>query len=190
MKAVTRAHDVSAFIVDWFAKDEMSDLVTNLKLQKLLYFSQGLFGALYDRRLFDESIEAWDMGPVVPDSYHEFKACGRHPIETVEGAIAIADKEAEIALRITCEKFGKYSAGYLVDLTHTEPTWIGSYKRARSAEIAFEDMTQHFKEYWLPKLDLNDEYKDSFVARVHGAFESAQKAPEQSADDLLAELNI
>jgi hypothetical protein len=54
----------------------------------------------------------------------------------------------------------------------------------------FEDMTRHFKEYWLPKLDLNDEYKDSFVARVQGAFESAQKAPEQSADDLLAEVGI
>jgi hypothetical protein len=61
---------------------------------------------------------------------------------------------------------------------------------ARGAEIAFEDMMQHFKEYWLPKLDLNDEYKDSFVARVHGALESAQKALEQSADDLLAELGV
>jgi hypothetical protein len=50
---------------------------------------------------------------------HELKACGRHLVETVERAIATADKEAEIAFRITCEKFGKYSTGYLVDLTHT-----------------------------------------------------------------------
>jgi hypothetical protein len=73
---------------------------------------------------------------------------------------------------------------------HAEPTWIGSYKRARSAEIAFGEMTQDFKGHWLPKINLNDKYKDSFVARVHGTFESAQKARKQSANDLLAELGI
>ena len=44
--------------------------ISNLKLLKLLYYAQGTFLALYGRPLFNESIEAWLHGPVVPDVYH------------------------------------------------------------------------------------------------------------------------
>jgi uncharacterized phage-associated protein len=159
MKAATRAHDASAFIVQWFAQDELSELVTNLKLQKLLYFSQSLFGALYERRLFAEPIEAWDMGPVVPNAYHEFKACGRHPIEKVEDARAIHDADARVALHLTCVKFGVYSANYLIKLTHQEPAWDKAYKLARNSEVEFEEMVQNFKDHWIDELELEDDYR-------------------------------
>lgn len=56
------------------------ELLTNMALQKILYFAEGRYLASQDRLLFDSRIEAWDYGPVVPDVYHEFKRYGSHPI--------------------------------------------------------------------------------------------------------------
>lgn len=48
--------------------------ISNMKLQKLVYFAQGFHAAFYDGRpLFEENIEAWKYGPVIPELYHKFK---------------------------------------------------------------------------------------------------------------------
>ena len=41
---------------------EVGDVMTNLKLQKLLYYMQGFHLAVFDTPLFDEDIEAWQYG--------------------------------------------------------------------------------------------------------------------------------
>ena len=63
----------------WFFQKH-GDLITNLKLQKLLYFAQGWFLALYDTPLFKEEIQAWIHGPVVATVYHSYKGFGYGPI--------------------------------------------------------------------------------------------------------------
>ncbi len=45
--------------------EDAGDLISNLKLQKLLYYAQGFHLALYDEPLFPEAIEAWTHGPVL-----------------------------------------------------------------------------------------------------------------------------
>ncbi|KJV77587.1 hypothetical protein RHORCCE3_2148 [Rickettsia hoogstraalii str. RCCE3] len=45
---------------------EAGDSITQLKLQKLIYFAQGIYLALFDKVLFEEEIKAWKHGPVVP----------------------------------------------------------------------------------------------------------------------------
>lgn len=42
------------------------ELMTNMKLQKMLYYQQGLHLAYFGTPLFDEDLEAWMYGPVVP----------------------------------------------------------------------------------------------------------------------------
>lgn len=42
------------------------DLISNLKLQKLIYYAQGFHLAISDRPLFPEPIKAWIHGPAVP----------------------------------------------------------------------------------------------------------------------------
>jgi uncharacterized phage-associated protein len=44
---------------------EAGDTITQLKLQKLIYFAQGISLALLDRPLFNEEIEAWKQEAVV-----------------------------------------------------------------------------------------------------------------------------
>lgn len=54
--------------------------VTCLKLVKLVYFVYAWYLAATAKRIFNDPIEAWDYGPVVPAIYHEFKEFGRQPI--------------------------------------------------------------------------------------------------------------
>jgi uncharacterized phage-associated protein len=53
-------------------EEELGDSISNLKLQKLVYYAQGFNLALFDGNpLFDEEIQAWTHGPVVPALYHQ-----------------------------------------------------------------------------------------------------------------------
>ena len=75
-------------IAKWFIARNKADyemgytdeLITNLKLQKLLYYAQGCVMALTDEPLFDEDIQAWEHGPVVPEIYHKYKSYGKSGI--------------------------------------------------------------------------------------------------------------
>ena len=72
------AGDVAKYIIKSLPVD-------NLKLQKLLYYSQGVHLVLNDRvPLFMEPIEAWDYGPVVPPVYREYKGRGLEIIPVPE----------------------------------------------------------------------------------------------------------
>jgi len=57
------------------------DNLTNLKLQKLLYYSQAWYLALNDETLFSDDIEAWVHGPVVSSVYQEYKKYRYHDID-------------------------------------------------------------------------------------------------------------
>lgn len=51
--------------------DAFDDL-TNMKINKLLYFAQGHYLREYGEPLFDDGIEAWDHGPVIPAVYSAY----------------------------------------------------------------------------------------------------------------------
>lgn len=56
-------------IVVSIGTDGMEAEMTNMKVQKLLYYSQSLHLALYDEPLFSEEIQAWRYSPVCPEAY-------------------------------------------------------------------------------------------------------------------------
>ena len=70
-------------LADYFValSNVTGNLVSNLKLQKLLYYAQAWHLALYGRRLFEGDFEAWIHGPVLPALYHDYKQFGWKPIE-------------------------------------------------------------------------------------------------------------
>ena len=72
--------DVADFFIELFGKGIESD-ITNLKLNKLLYFAQGHCLAVTRKPLFDGLIEARDLGPVIPVVHHKYKICGKNPIK-------------------------------------------------------------------------------------------------------------
>lgn len=54
--------------------------LTHLKIQKLLYFADGVNLAINDKPLFEEKIYAWQHGPVVKDVYTILSKYGRDEI--------------------------------------------------------------------------------------------------------------
>lgn len=104
---------------------EKGDIISNLKLQKLLYYMQGYHLAFFNEKLFEASIEAWTYGPVVPSVYHQFKECGHNAI------ILDPDQYKEVELsadqedmfRQVMSEYGKFSAIKLMDMTHNEDPW-------------------------------------------------------------------
>lgn len=66
------AYDVADFFLSPF-EEEDGEQISNLKLQKLLYYAQGYALAILNRPLFAENIEHWQHGPVVPCIYRTYK---------------------------------------------------------------------------------------------------------------------
>ena len=73
--------DFCRFIINYSNEQEYD--ISNLKLQKLLYFVQAYFLISIHELCFEEGIEAWDFGPVVSEAYHEYKRYGNMDIPPV-----------------------------------------------------------------------------------------------------------
>ena len=59
---------------------EEGNFVTQMKLQKLVYFAHGYHLAKYKEPLIKEEFQAWQFGPVIPKIYQEYKYYGSNPI--------------------------------------------------------------------------------------------------------------
>ncbi|MGE6780697.1 Panacea domain-containing protein [Vreelandella titanicae] len=127
------------------SEGERSNL-SNLKLQKLLYYVQGFHSVLLDRPAFDDRMEAWMHGPVVPSVYHHYKAHGNGhiPAAMPVEAIEIDDQTAELIDEVF-DVYAKHSAWHLRNLTHDEDPWINRYDpEMGSSEIKAEDLEAFF----------------------------------------------
>nr|WP_314546725.1 type II toxin-antitoxin system antitoxin SocA domain-containing protein [uncultured Massilia sp.] len=137
------ASHVAAYLITRAMKEDDIGL-SNLKLQKLLYYSQGFHLALYGTPLFEEQIEAWTHGPVCPPIYREYKRYGSSPIDVapeVPGD-ALTEDQAEL-LEEVFSVFGQFSAWKLRDMTHEEAPWL-EYED-EGGVIPHEALQRYFK---------------------------------------------
>lgn len=141
------ARQVADYIISFLA--EHGDPVSNLKLQKLLYYAQGWYLALYDVPLFDERIEAWVHGPAVPPVYGDFKAYAWQPIPKPKNGPVLPDRP-EFLVNEVIETYGGMGAYDLERLTHSEAPWTkarGSVPKDApcNAIITLESMKEFFR---------------------------------------------
>ena len=135
--------DVADYFLNRADKEEDGDIITNLKLQKLVYYAQGFHLAMFDKPLFDNQIEAWTHGPVCPDLYHAKKSFGRGPVEAnvdFDGSI-FSDDQLELLDEIYTV-YGQFSAWRLRDLTHEESPWCNN-KDSKNI-ISHSDLSEYF----------------------------------------------
>ncbi|MDM8559063.1 type II toxin-antitoxin system antitoxin SocA domain-containing protein [Candidatus Parabeggiatoa sp. HSG14] len=118
---IYKALDVANWFIDQFDK-ESGDVVTHLKLQKLLYYSECWSQLLLDRELFFENIEAWAHGPVVREVFNEFKSAGWEPLN-ISGKLVDFDEEVVDVLEQVLEAYGNVSAKTLEQMTHIDQPW-------------------------------------------------------------------
>jgi uncharacterized phage-associated protein len=119
-----KAMTIAKWFIAWAEAEE--EELSNMKLQKLLYYAQGHHLAQYQRPLFDGQIEAWSHGPVVPQVYRAFKKFGRSPIQLPESDPFTwdeVDADTTEFLGKVWNTYGGYSAGRLRTMTHDEPPW-------------------------------------------------------------------
>lgn len=92
--------------------------VTQLKLQKLLYFVEAYYMAKYEKeRLFEDEFFAWTYGPVCKKVYDKYKSYYDLPIKEYD-CEDIKDTQIQDSIRIVCDAFGSLSTSKLIAITH------------------------------------------------------------------------
>lgn len=137
------AHNVAKYFLA-LSEPEEGDSVSNLKLQKLLYYAQGFHLALCDKPLFAEPIQAWEHGPVVPVVYHEYKENGYLgiPVPLDFNPEEVLTKDERELLDEVWNVYGQFSAWKLRNMTHEEPPWC---ETPSGATITHEALRSYFK---------------------------------------------
>lgn len=131
-------------IAKWFAAwaEGEDDELSNLKLQKLLYYAQGHHLARCGGPLFTDRIEAWSHGPVVPNVYRAFKKFGASPITLSRSdpfSWGDVDPGTTEFLSRVWNTYGGYSAGRLRNMTHDEPPWRDNWRDDNEFGVIISD---------------------------------------------------
>lgn len=103
--------------------NENDENVTQLQVQKIMYFIEAYWMAMHDDEdfLYKCNFNAWAFGPVAIPLYDEFKVYGENPIILNEEQKDIGNgitEEKKKIIRYIYSVFGKLSAMDLVKLTH------------------------------------------------------------------------
>lgn len=141
-----KALDIARYIIERCSITNR--IISNLKLQKILYFVQAEFLVTKNQPCFAEKIQAWDFGPVVPDVYYAYRMFGSANIpcigkSRVSYIISPSDKEL---LNGVIDECSKYSASALVEITHNQTPWIDAYEPGCNNEITQESIKEYFEE--------------------------------------------
>lgn len=128
-----------------------------LKLIKLVYIAYGWVLALTGERLFDEPIQAWKHGPVIPSIYHEFKHYRSEPICEPSGIFDMetgsydipkvpkSDPTTNLILEKVWAAYRRYTGWALRNKTHEPNTpWTMTYDGSKDKIIPDELISSHF----------------------------------------------
>lgn len=132
-----KAIEIAKYIVTYCT--EKNNPVSNLKLQKMLYYIWIDYYKAKKTELFKDRICAWQLGPVVPEVYYEFCSYAGNSIEK-DFSIAIEGNDKEIIDRII-DKLIPRTAASLVESSHEQgKPWDIVYKKGDGdrEEIPFE----------------------------------------------------
>ncbi|MBC2328838.1 Panacea domain-containing protein [Listeria swaminathanii] len=157
------ADSVAGYIID-YCREKKYEL-NNLKLQKLLYYAQAKFLVAKNRSLFQETIEKWKLGPVVPEVYHIYKSYGAKNIISPEKRLEIIfDKKGEFkfkniileeispedkqVLNMVIDKYAPFNPFELVNMTHEHEIWKKDEEKIKDGKIAVKYSNKEIREFF------------------------------------------
>lgn len=112
--------------------------MSNLKLQKLLFFAYKDYYIEYKSELFKDDFQAWIYGPVLPEIYKNFyKILSDNNFNIVQDYFEDKKEVVEFLDKIIA-KYDSFSSFELVKKTHEEKSW----KNARKGMGDFESSTK------------------------------------------------
>ena len=139
--------DVANFFIDLAAHNE-NDTITNLRLNKLLFFAQAIHLSINDVPLFDDDFIAMQYGPVITRVYEKYKRFVKNNIDAIDKSYTsniFNENELDTLLNVV-EGYGKYSTTTLVNITHVEGSpWDIAYKAKKNSIISKESIKEYYK---------------------------------------------
>lgn len=134
--------DVAAYVLS------KAGPMTAMKLQKLCYYSQAWSLVWDEAPLFDEPIQAWANGPVIPVLYQQHR--GSFTVTQMAGGDPqmLTPDQAE-TVNVVLDSYGDLTAQQLSALTHAESPWIEARRglaptERGCVEITRESMTKYY----------------------------------------------
>ena len=123
-------------VADYFLLDaaERGQRIRHMRLQKLCYYAQGFYVALYDRPLFTEPLAAWQYGPVAPalwSRFHQFRS-KPIPVPETRSTTSTLSQDDQDFLDLVIARLDGYPDWDLSHATHQEAPW-------RDARLAMKD---------------------------------------------------
>ena len=137
-----RALDIAKYIINH--EHEEGREISNLRLQKLLYFIRAKFIVETGKPCFSDPIEAWGFGPVVTSVYHEYKLFGSFDIASTDTAVSI-DEESASRIKNMLDFCSHYPTYQLVEITHNQTPWKRARENPFSPVITLDSMEQYFR---------------------------------------------
>lgn len=138
------AKDIAAYVV--WRENGCDRSVNNLRLQKLLYFIQAQFLVDTGGPCFDDEMQAWDIGPVVPSVYHEYKYFGSSsiPLHVIAPFILGCCGDMELIDHIL-DRCAEYRTSDLMYITHRQTPWMEARRRWPDHVILNQDIRRFFE---------------------------------------------
>ncbi len=118
---IRTASEIAKYFIG--ASQRRNKPISNLKLQKLLYYAQAWHLVLHERPLFSDDIEAWVHGPVVRQVFREYRTFGWKPIEIDRKSDVTFDIQTVQHLDEVEGVYGKFGGIELERMTHREAPW-------------------------------------------------------------------
>ena len=136
------------------------EIIDEMKLQKLLYFSQRETFAILNQPLFNEVFEGWKYGPVSREVRTVFTEDG------INAQTEDIKSESKYIINNIIQEYGALASWKLSALTHKETSWLNSRKGLKkeenvNVEIKMEDIREDAKKV-RPYDYMWDMYYDEF----------------------------
>lgn len=151
--------DIARYVINYC--NNKNEHISNLKLQKILYFIQAGFYMNKGEECFVDDIEAWKYGPVIPEVYHEFKKYGSNNIPYINEYLDFSDglfnfknkkyndnfidEYDKDLINYLVDECNKYRASELVDITHKQEPWLENYESGVNNIIDKASLKNYFK---------------------------------------------
>lgn len=149
---------VCDYIITYLKSDgEQSCSLSNLKLQKLLYYCQAWHLGIHKKELFGEDFQAWIHGPVCREIYDRF--AGQKDLfseirltDRIETSPMLESKDKE-HVEYIMDNYAGLSGLQLEVMTHREDPWIearrgiGEFERCENI-ITKESMKAYYGRKW------------------------------------------
>jgi len=155
LKKTYKAKEIASFYIQ-LLNSIPDNYIDNLKLNKILYYVQAWNLVKNGEPLFEDEIQAWDYGPVVPEVYQIYKCCGKSPIQEPEESFDESRLNSdELDLLIDVYRYyGKYTGWALKEMTHEKGSpWDQVYEKNQNKPISLGIMKEYFSDKTLDSFD-------------------------------------